>query len=83
MSKPSKYNLYIYDLIGNDEEGYEVNDFTFLGHYYLEENASDKEILKEILAKEGVTIDKNSSAWPQALYFLNNKGFPIGELQKA
>lgn len=78
MDNTNKYNLYAYEMMSG-----EVNDLYYVDSYELSEDMNNKEILKIVEAKKGTQIDDNCCSWPYALYFINKKGDPCGELRLA
>lgn len=88
-TKPKGENSMLYDLIeyevwGNDEDGYEVNDaHTIEKEIYIDEDWSDEKILETIEAWENVEIDNNGSS-TDAFYLIDKRnGKPLGELRWA
>lgn len=43
----AKYNVYRYELWGNEKDGFDCNDQFLLDTIDIEENSSDKQILRE------------------------------------
>lgn len=80
----SSYNLYGYEVWGNEDEGFEVNNVYKIESYDIDIEATESDILKIIEASENVEIDNNCGFWPYALYFIDkNNGKPLGELRAA
>ncbi len=76
----SKYDLIIYELIKTCESDYECNDM-YIAERDIEiaNNATDREILNLVQAKEGITISCFSSV--DFIEFLNADGYPCARLQ--
>lgn len=45
----AKYNVYRYELWGNEKDGFDCNNQFLLGVIDIEENSSDKQILREYI----------------------------------
>lgn len=80
MNTLKKYDLILYDLWGNEEDGYDCNDSHCIERgIEIFVDASDTDILKIVNASEGVTICPHSS--DDFIEFLNTEGYPCGRLQ--
>ena len=76
-----KYRLYDYDLWGNEEDGYEVNNVLYSDIVFdIEEDTTDEDIIKQVKNKERI---KDFSIEGEYGYFLyvNYKDVPYCELR--
>ncbi len=85
MKFPSTtYKLYTYDLWGNDEDGYDINDYyTHSDTFVITDDMTDKEViaLLDFNQPETIEIDSNYSD-SETFYFVDNvTGKPICELR--
>jgi hypothetical protein len=76
-----RYQLYTYDVWGNEKDGYEVNNiFSTNAIYELDENMTDKEIVKALkdqgLIKKGIHTSsiEIDGEMDYTLYFDDVKG---------
>lgn len=75
-----KYKLFGYEIWGNSEDGFDVNDVHVVDdEIELAEGASDEEILEAVEATEGVTICGHSTE--DFIEFLGPQGYHIGRLE--
>lgn len=88
MSKTFKYELYSYDVWGNEEEGYSVND-TFKRGIIELENDDDGEIIRELksmgfLASSAETINFEIEGESDYTIYINGKNdnYPYCELRR-
>ena len=88
-----KYNLYTYDLLGNDEDGFEVND-VYLNTSNIELDDCDLEtdytlfaaLKKQNLVNDTVGIDKLNLDWQEDVngnftIYIDYDGKPACELR--
>ena len=86
-TKPAKFNLYTYDLWGNDEDGYTVNDVYYQGVVTIPArldpqtgtyHVTDRQINRAIGAR-GLTWDGDEET---VLYATDKRGNPVCELRR-
>ena len=81
--KVSQWRFYSYDVWGNEDEGYEVNDvFRTSSVFDIPDDATDEQILEIIEAKKYVEIDNNVMADDIIYFQSSNTGKPLGEIRK-
>lgn len=71
------YTLVTYDLWGNEEDGYQVNDKYAGETIELEDDASDEDILKTINVSLDCDVDWQGL---EACYISSSSGKPLCEL---
>jgi hypothetical protein len=85
LSSGVNYKVYSYDLLGNDEDGYEVNDVSYSGITIdVEENDSDAVVLQKLkdvgYIKNHVGSITGDGEFGDILYF-DYEGYPAFELR--
>ena len=77
-----KYQGYTYDVWGNEEDGYEVNNVSYTGEDFdIPEDATDAEIVRCINGLN-ITVDPGIGD-EETLYLISTiDGKPIGELRR-
>jgi len=75
------YQLFDYDVLGNEEEGFEINDVYAHDLWVtLQGNESDKEIIQLIHNGDDIEIDHNCSDDETIEFVLRCNGKPVGRL---
>ena len=81
----STYRLYSYDLWGNSEDGYEVNDVASTGLTYdIPDQASDDEILSIVFEGDKGSFEVNGNYCCSNTIYIDSveEGAPAYELRK-
>lgn len=77
-----------YDVWGNDEDGYEVNDVMLVGTIELPENVSDTDIIKilkeygalgKFASKDNISIERDDMFIE---VFNKDNGYPLHQLRR-
>ena len=78
-----KYKLYTYDLWGNEEDGFIINDYyAHSDTFEIDENMTDEQIIELLEFVNPNSIMINEIGFPENIYFLlarNQK--PLCELR--
>lgn len=83
-----KYAVWTYDVWGNAEDGYDVNDRHKIAVVDLSEKPTDGEIIQAmydtgIVTNEGIRNQMEVTGEPELLYVnVEEDGYPVAELVK-
>lgn len=77
----NNYELIQYEVWGNEEDGFEVNNLFKIGEYEVLPHYNYQQILSLINAKSNVTIDENLSCGMNYYFIDCDNGKPLGELR--
>jgi len=83
LTKSAQYRLYSYDVWGNSEDGWEVNDvYKTSWHFPRGLDYTDEELTKMVEEIVGIEIEiDNRISCENNIYFNNEEGKPICELR--
>jgi len=83
LTKVAQYRLYTYDVWGNSEDGWEVNDVYRTSWYFSAGiEHTDEELTKLVEDIVGIELDMNNGISCETnIYFDDKEGKPICELR--
>lgn len=77
-----KYKLYTYDLWGNEEEGFIINDYYSQSiHVDIESDMTDEQIISLLNFTNPESIMIDEIGYPETIYFVTHNQKPVCELR--